>query len=977
MEPGRQTDRFQAANDIFAAALGIARAERTSFVRARCAGEATLEQSVLRLLAKFDELGDFLEEPAWVPATELQPGDLPAGRFRIMRKLGAGGMGEVYQAEDLVLGETVAIKSIRSDFRERAEVEARFRDEIRLARRIAHPNVCRAFDVFSGERNGEPFLFFTMEFLDGQTLAAKLADGGPLAAAEALEIAGGVAAGLDAAHREGVIHRDLKPANIMLAESAGGGRRTVITDFGLARTFTAGTAGGLTRTGQILGSPHYMAPEQFLGSDMSAAADIYAFGTIFYEMVAGRRPYADENLVAAAIRRSTVDAPALSSVLPGCPPGWDRALARALSRNPAHRPASAGELLTELRRSGPRMRYPSRRFVLIAGAGIGAVASSAAILRFYPWRQPRLPAAPTLMFVNASSPGVETQSAAAFVVLVERQLDPTRAAVLGRDRMAEAWSRMHGGGTALPEPLPPREAREVALRGGANLVVFSGATRKLDEWSFWLRVELLGSTPAAPAAFWEHEFRTAVTGDRFAASTDAARWLGDTLGAAPAAGVRARTPQELTTSNWEALVEYTEANDAWARGDRDGTERHLKTALDLDPEFPLAATRMADILTSSGRIDDGLSYYARASELVRRKNLTDRESLRMRTIFALDTAQWSVAEEAAARWAMAYPEDVTPLIHRGRALERLGRIEESVHVLDLAVTRSPESRPALSGRAVVLLRAGRFDEFARDCARLGAIVPVNSAYQLSSALAAARNDFAGAWQALESMLHTSAPSARSTAYGLQACFRAEQGRLAEAGSILEAGIQFDRENALSGAEIRKRRLLGQLLIHEGNLPAAREQCRIALASRPGHAAAMEFGCLLARAADIAGARATIPRDLPELPVYGHWLARVRGEIALATGDFGRALATFAAAPDNPTSGTWPEYLVRAAAAAGDREVVGRWVSALAANPARYWFNADLTAPGFLTWALQKFAGDIDSKLKARAAAFVQSLIHLN
>jgi len=206
-------DRLDLANQLFSDALELPAGERRSFVQRECGGDTDLCGSVLKLLARFEGLGSFLETSAG-GHSELSPGEMLEGRFRILELLGRGGIGEVYRAEDLTLGEPVALKLVRAEWRSDPAMLARFRDEVRLARRISHPNVCRVFGFRTCSVNGRDLAFFEMEYLDGDSLAKALSTRGKLDAASVLRIAGGVAAGLDAAHREGVIHRDLKPGNI-------------------------------------------------------------------------------------------------------------------------------------------------------------------------------------------------------------------------------------------------------------------------------------------------------------------------------------------------------------------------------------------------------------------------------------------------------------------------------------------------------------------------------------------------------------------------------------------------------------------------------------------------------------------------------------------------------------------------------------------------------------------------------------------
>src|SRR5580698_11000380 len=208
------------------------------------------------------------------------PGRLLIGRYRIIALLGKGGMGEVYRADDLTLGQSVAMKFLPDEAaRDQALVE-RFRNEVRIARRVSHPNVCRVYDV--GEVDGQTF--FTMEYVDGEDLASLLRRIGRLPPDKALDIARHLCAGLAAAHSKGVLHRDLKPANIMLD----GRGQVVITDFGLA-----GVADDIRGPEVRSGTPAYMSPEQLSGKEVTMRSDIYALGLVLYEVFTGKRAFAE------------------------------------------------------------------------------------------------------------------------------------------------------------------------------------------------------------------------------------------------------------------------------------------------------------------------------------------------------------------------------------------------------------------------------------------------------------------------------------------------------------------------------------------------------------------------------------------------------------------------------------------------------------------------------------------------------------
>jgi eukaryotic-like serine/threonine-protein kinase len=292
------------------------------------------------------------------------PGDLIADRYRVARFIARGGMGEVYEVEDLELRERVALKTVRPEVARDAVAVERFRREIQLARRVTHPNVCRIFDVSYHRNGGQPpedgVIFLTMELLPGESLAQRLHRAGPMTPEEALPIARQIAEALHAAHQAGVIHRDLKPGNIMLGESRGA-TRAVVTDFGLARLDAEGPAGqALTLTAAaavVVGTPAYLAPEQVEGREITPAADIYALGIVLYEMVTGKVPFLGDNALSTAVKRLR-EAPVTPRVhAPGLDPRWEAAILRCLEQDPKDRFADARAILQAL--AGPPAPQPA------------------------------------------------------------------------------------------------------------------------------------------------------------------------------------------------------------------------------------------------------------------------------------------------------------------------------------------------------------------------------------------------------------------------------------------------------------------------------------------------------------------------------------------------------------------------------------------------------------------------------------------
>jgi len=266
----------------------------------------------------------------------LAAGAFIAERYQIVRFLGRGGMGEVYEAHDLMLGERVAIKLLKTGLASVGAIE-RFLREVQLARRVTHPSVCRLHDVGTDQSR----VFLTMELLAGETLADRLARG-PIAFADAARIARATGEGLAAAHAVGVVHRDFKPANVMVV-----GERVVVTDFGLAHGILAGDS-TLTADQVVLGTPAYMAPEQVQGRFAGPLADVYAFGVVLFELATGKRPFVGENAAETASKRLVEPAPDPRDSMPDLDERWAVTINRCLQRQPTDRFASMRDALVAL-----------------------------------------------------------------------------------------------------------------------------------------------------------------------------------------------------------------------------------------------------------------------------------------------------------------------------------------------------------------------------------------------------------------------------------------------------------------------------------------------------------------------------------------------------------------------------------------------------------------------------------------------------
>src|SRR3984893_17092265 len=357
---GLTPDQWESVKELFEAALERPAIERVSFLANACS-DSTIRREVERLLENHSAGSIFLSRP--VPASarpslskySISPGDLLAQRLLMIRFLASGGMGEVYEAEDVELGERVALKTIRPDLFGDVRSLERFKREVHLAKSVTHPNICRIFDLFRHQEGGESaanpgFVFVSMELLDGETLAEYLKREPRMTAADALPVAVQTASGLAAAHEAGVLHRDLKPGNIILVP--GTKRvRAVITDYGLALRSSSDSSrsGAITDTGKSLGTPAYMSPEQVEGRELSPASDVYSLGLVLYQMVTGTRPFDDDSPLSMAVRRLREDPTPPRALVADLDPHWEAVILRCLERDPSRRFQNADEVSRALK----------------------------------------------------------------------------------------------------------------------------------------------------------------------------------------------------------------------------------------------------------------------------------------------------------------------------------------------------------------------------------------------------------------------------------------------------------------------------------------------------------------------------------------------------------------------------------------------------------------------------------------------------
>jgi serine/threonine protein kinase/Tfp pilus assembly protein PilF len=390
----------QSVEKLFGAALDMEPGERRAFLDVACREEPALKHLVESLLMEDERAGSFLKRPlldfskktdstannvgstdATTKKARFQAGDMIAGRFFVIRFIARGGMGEVYEVEDLLLHRSrVALKMVLPEIAADAEASHRFMQEVLLARQIRHPNLCQIHEIFRCEENPPPFLFLTMKLLAGDTLDSRLRKDVLIPRDEALEIFRQMIAGIAAIHAAGIVHRDIKPTNVMLDHSDDYICISIM-DFGLARRYESEVT--IFKPGIVAGTPGYLAPELVLGQRPSRASDIFALGVLLHQVLTGERPIESEE------DGSQSPAPSLAKV--PVPPAYTHAVSEFLSEDPLVRCRAFERIEFVLDGSSSQLRAGSsspvwsrRRMLITSGAAVCVLAGGAT------WKRDRI-----------------------------------------------------------------------------------------------------------------------------------------------------------------------------------------------------------------------------------------------------------------------------------------------------------------------------------------------------------------------------------------------------------------------------------------------------------------------------------------------------------------------------------------------------------------------------------------------------------
>jgi eukaryotic-like serine/threonine-protein kinase len=904
--------------------------------------EATVTDSVVReelrrLVEHADPDASFLRPlPGILSASVIHPGDAVADRFEILRLIGRGGMGEVFEALDRKLGERVAIKVIAGEFAIDPGSLERFQREVQIARRISHPNICRIHDL--GEHSGIPYL--SMELLEGDTLASRLEDG-PLPLQEWERLATQLFDGLRAAHSVGIVHRDLKPSNLMIA-----GSRLVILDFGLARPVLT-KQDSLTHTGMLIGTLDWMAPEQLFG-EYDERSDLYSAALILVHALKGKRPENESGGLAGALRRATGDTDFRKMLPAHLPRPWRYVLLRCLERDPANRPAGAQEVHNLLTRKrslffGGLKTFSGNSFGRWAAATALLLALIVLGLRYL--KRPGLQPGSLIMVASTIDATGEKRFDGITSVLRADLGQSSRFNVWDSQRLGEVLRSLRRDTVSEPGT---KDWREIAFREKADLLVFSTVSRLGDGYTLAIRAEQLGRTPETSLNSWDSSWRTTSADGLFDAEHEAAQWIRKTAGEnAVDLSAHNRSPRDITTSSWEALQAYDLARSLTAAQDPTEAIPEFRRAIQMDSQFAMARMWLGDLLNAQNNSEEGFAQWRRAAELARAQHLSDHEKLNIESRYALEISDFRTAEPSLREWVRKYPNDSLAPRLLASALLGQGRYPEAIRV---ATEAQQKFGPTVFGTSVLIRGFAGKNQLADMEAQIQILEKLSApdlALQFRGMNAALRGDYESAAGIFRQLALKSSGTEASRAIRMLANLEADRGRLDEACGILRDAISKDREAGENGLASQKTVALAFLEGQLGHREMARARVQDAVSiAGPSPRVIVESVTILARNGYVDDASRLMKRfSSGEGPRFDGARYRMQGEIKAAAGELEKAaeLLDRAASTERPRDPK--EYLARVLNLAGYRQRANMIYQEIADDPWLIWASPEDEWPG--------------------------------
>ena len=854
----------------------------------------------------------FPSPPIPSPAAGTRQGPIEVGtpfgpRYHIIRELGVGGMGAVYQAWDAELEVVVALKVIRpeiaADPATAQEIERRFKRELLLARQVTHPNVVRIHDL--GEVDGIKYI--TMPYIEGSDLATILKEQTTLPVPRALLIARGVVSALVSAHEAGVVHRDLKPANVMVAAAD----QPMLMDFGIARSAGGAepaTAGlrpewsrsasltmGNTMAGAIVGTVSYMAPEQARGELADQRADIYAFGLILYDMLVGRHMQRPASAIEELQARMLAAPPPAKSLDPTIPSALDAIISRCLEPDAAKRFQKSSDLehaLARLDDNGnplPIMRRYSRRALVAAAVAIGLALGTT----YYTARWLATPdTAPAPISVVIADLQNNTSDAS-----LNGTLEQTLRRGLEGASFISAYDRSRiraALGVQPPEKLDETAARELAVKQGLPIVLSGSIGARGSGYDISIK-----ATESVTGKVISTRTEYASSKDDILAKTATLmtavrRVLGDPTSRSD----QLFAMRSLSASSLDVVSLYAAAVEAQARGNfEEARQRYLK-AVELDPDFGLGYQGLAAMSRNLGRLDDADTYIKEAFRHL--DGMTERERFATRGYYYRTIGDNQKCADEYAELLSRYPADTVAYNQRAGCLYKLRKMRDAQKEMEQAVTLLPNHAGYRTNLALFAALAGNFDAAEAEIRKVPQ--PTTSSRLVLAYSQAGRGLVAEASATYQQLATMGIPGASSAASGL-GDLAIYEGRYADAVKILRDGAAADLNAKNPARAAIKLTAAGYAELLRGRAELAIAAAKEALSHSKAFPTRFLAGRLLAEAGAVDDAR-PIARALADdlaIEPQAHGLI-LQGLIALKEGSAREAIRRLTEA--NALLDTW-------------------------------------------------------------------------